>query len=155
MVTYAPAAMRAYSDWQVSYSTHDDVIKWKHFPRYWPFVRGIHRTPVNSPHKGQWLGDLRGFFYLRLNKRLNKQCWGWWFEMHRLWRHCNENIAFFNHFATLQWQMQIKRSKLRHLLVWRRQEHRQPRYWRSLIGICRSLWTISSCLPCDIMSMAP
>ena len=22
--------------------THDDVIKWKHFPRYWPFVRGIH-----------------------------------------------------------------------------------------------------------------
>ena len=26
----------------------------KHFPRYWPFVRGIHRSPVNSPHKGQW-----------------------------------------------------------------------------------------------------
>ena len=23
---------------------HDDVIKWKHFPRYWPFVRGIYRT---------------------------------------------------------------------------------------------------------------
>ena len=22
---------------------HDDVIKWKQFPRYWPFVRGIHR----------------------------------------------------------------------------------------------------------------
>ena len=33
---------------------HDDVIKWKHFARYWPFVRGIHRSPVNSPHKGQW-----------------------------------------------------------------------------------------------------
>ena len=33
---------------------HDDVIKWKHFPHYWPFVRGIHRSPVNSPHKGQW-----------------------------------------------------------------------------------------------------
>ena len=32
---------------------HDDVIKWKHFPRYWSFVRGIHRSPVNSPHKGQ------------------------------------------------------------------------------------------------------
>ena len=36
----------------LSYS-HDDVIKWKHFPRYWPFVRGIHRLPVNYPHKGQ------------------------------------------------------------------------------------------------------
>ena len=39
-------------------NVHDDVIKWKHFPRYWPFVRGIHRSPVNSPHKGQWRGAL-------------------------------------------------------------------------------------------------
>ena len=38
--------------------THDDVIKWKHFPRCWPFVRGIHPSPVNSPHKGQWRGAL-------------------------------------------------------------------------------------------------
>ena len=37
---------------------HDDVIKWKHVPRYWPFVRGMHRSPVNSPHKGQWRGAL-------------------------------------------------------------------------------------------------
>ena len=35
---------------------HDNVIKWKHFPCYWPFVRGIHRSPVNSSHKGQWRG---------------------------------------------------------------------------------------------------
>ena len=39
--------------------THDDVIKWKHFPRYWPFVREIHRSPVNCPHKGQWRGALQ------------------------------------------------------------------------------------------------
>ena len=32
--------------------------KWKHFPRYWPFVRGIHRFPMNSPHKDQWRGTL-------------------------------------------------------------------------------------------------
>ena len=38
--------------------THDDVIKWKHFPRYWSFVRGIHRSPVNSSHKGQRRGAL-------------------------------------------------------------------------------------------------
>ena len=35
---------------------------WRHqmetFPRYWPFVRGIHRSPVNSSHKGQWRGAL-------------------------------------------------------------------------------------------------
>ena len=29
--------------------------KWS---RYWPFVRGIHQSPVNSPHKGQWRGTL-------------------------------------------------------------------------------------------------
>ena len=37
---------------------HDEVIKWKHFPLYWPIVRGIHRSPVNSPHKVQWRGAL-------------------------------------------------------------------------------------------------
>ena len=35
-----------------------DVIKWKHFPRYWPFVWGIYLSPVNYPHKGQWRGAL-------------------------------------------------------------------------------------------------
>ena len=32
------------------------------------------------------------FFDLRLNKRLSKQPWGWWFETPSwsLWRHCNE-----------------------------------------------------------------
>ena len=37
---------------------HYDVIKWKHFPRYWTFVRGTHRSPVNSAEKGQWRGAL-------------------------------------------------------------------------------------------------
>ena len=42
-------------------SSHDDIMKWKHFPRYWPFVRGIHRSPVNSLHKGQWRAALMCF----------------------------------------------------------------------------------------------
>ena len=44
----------AYRKW----GHHDDVMKWKHFPRCWPFVRGIHRSPVNFPHKGKWRGAL-------------------------------------------------------------------------------------------------
>ena len=57
------------SDWFVEYSSgirrdwdnkcteavaelQDDVMTWKRFRRYWPFVRGIHRSPVDSPHKG-------------------------------------------------------------------------------------------------------
>ena len=42
----------------IKHPSHDDVIKWKHFPRNLPFVRGIHRSPVNSLHKGQWRGVL-------------------------------------------------------------------------------------------------
>ena len=37
---------------------HDGVIKLKHFPHYWSFVGGIHRSAVNSTHKGQWRGAL-------------------------------------------------------------------------------------------------
>ena len=70
--------------------SHDDVIKWKHFPRYWPFVRGIHRSPVNSPQRPV-TRRFDVFFDLRLNKRLNKQSWGWWFETpsRPLWRQCD------------------------------------------------------------------
>ena len=39
-----------------------DVLNWKHFLRYWPFVRGIDRSPVNSQHKGQWHGALIFYF---------------------------------------------------------------------------------------------
>ena len=39
--------------------SHDDVIKWKHFPLYWSFGKWkIHRSPVDSPHKDQWCGAL-------------------------------------------------------------------------------------------------
>ena len=65
----------------------------KHFPRYWSFVRGIHRSSVNSSHKGQWREALIFSLSCALNKRLSKQSWGWWFETpsRSLWRHCNEN----------------------------------------------------------------
>ena len=42
----------------IVWQNHDDVIKWKHLPRYWPFVWEIHRSPLNFPHKGQWRGAL-------------------------------------------------------------------------------------------------
>ena len=51
---------------------HDDVIKWKHFPRYWPFVGGIYRSPMNSPHKGQRRGALMfSLICTRINGRAN------------------------------------------------------------------------------------
>ena len=56
-----------------------------------PFVRGIHRSPVSSPHKSQWRGALVFSLISALTKRLSKQSWGWWFETpsRSIWRHCN------------------------------------------------------------------
>ena len=45
-------------EFSLNHTHHDGGIKWKHFPRYWPSVWGIHRSPVNSAHKGQWRGAL-------------------------------------------------------------------------------------------------
>ena len=55
----------------------------------------------NSPITGEFPAQrpvTRGFdvlFDLRLNRRLSKQSWGWWFETlsRPLWRHYNEFIA--------------------------------------------------------------
>ena len=44
--------------WSSFVGMNADDIKWEHFPRYKPFVRGIHRSPVDSPYKGQWRGAL-------------------------------------------------------------------------------------------------
>ena len=71
---------------------HDDVIKWKHFPRYWPFVWGFtgHQW---IPHTKPSDMELWCFFFdLHLNKRLSKHSWGWWFETPScsLWRHCDD-----------------------------------------------------------------
>ena len=68
-------------------SSHDDVIKWKHFPRYWPFVRGIHRTKASDV-------EFWCFLWSALNKRLSKQPWAWWFKTPSwsLWRHRNANF---------------------------------------------------------------
>ena len=70
-------------------SPHDYVIKWKHFPHYWPFVQGIHWSPGDSPHKGQWCAALI--------KRLSKQSWGWWFEMLSCPLWCHHNGHWGNH----------------------------------------------------------
>ena len=64
-------------------TSYDEIIQWKRFPRYWPFVRGIPQRPVTQ--------SFDVFFDLRLNKRLSKPSRRWWFSTpsRTLWRHCN------------------------------------------------------------------
>ena len=78
---------------------HDDVIKWKHFPRYWPFVRGIHRSPVNSPHKGQWRGALMfTLICARINGWVNNCEAG---DLRRYHAHYDVTIMHINGLTTL------------------------------------------------------
>ena len=75
---------------------HDDVIKWNHFSRYWPFVNSLPGVT------GRWIPSQRPvtrsfdiFFDLRLNKRLSKQSWRRWIETpsRSFWRHSNWKIC--------------------------------------------------------------
>ena len=52
---------------------HDDVIRWKYAPRCWPFVRGIHRSSVNSPHKGQWRALIFSLICVWINDWVNNR----------------------------------------------------------------------------------
>ena len=61
-------------------------------------MRGIHRSRW-IPHTKASDADIWCFFDLRLNKRLNKQSWGWWFETlsRPFWRHRNEDFVYSPH----------------------------------------------------------
>ena len=87
---YWTVDLKSYSTLYDLLYSHDDIIKWKHFLHYWPFVWGIHRSPVNSPPKGQCRGALI-FSLTCFNKRLYRQSRHRWFEvpLRSLWRHCN------------------------------------------------------------------
>ena len=60
---------------------YDDVVRWKHLPRY--FVRGIHRPQMTSPHKVQWRWALMfSLICIRISSWVNSR------EAGDLRRHC-------------------------------------------------------------------
>ena len=69
----------------------------------------------NSPVTGEFTAQrpvtrsFNVFFDLRLNTRLSKQWWGWWFETlsRPLWRHCNDS---FKSHATLWYKPRVLRT---------------------------------------------
>ena len=100
----------------------DDVIKWKHFPRFLPMVKGIHRSPVECPPQRPMTRSFDVFFDLCLNKRLSKQSKRWWFETppRSVWRHCNCKWSHgcINN-TTWDWlPNETKHKSCANLLVW-------------------------------------
>ena len=90
--------------WNLLYS-NDGLLHWRIDP-WWRHQMETFSAPRaicagNSPVPGEFPAQrpvtrsFDVFFDLRLNKRLSKQSWGWWFETlsRPLWRHCNAICA--------------------------------------------------------------
>ena len=85
-------------DWKISSAKcfdHDDVIKWNHFRVTGPLCGDL-TGPGEFPAQRPVTRSFDVFFDLRLNKRMSKQSWGWWFETlpWSLWRQCNVLICW-------------------------------------------------------------
>ena len=90
---------------------HNDVIKWKYFPRYWPFVHGIHRSPVNSPNKDHWCGALMLSLICTWTNSwantgdagdLRRHCQGWgeyWTYEYEYWEISTQVVLEYNVFS--------------------------------------------------------
>ena len=113
-ITYSHEWHMGYNFWVVC--THDDITKWKHFPRNWPFVRGIHRSPVNSPHKGQWRGALKfPLICVLTNDWVNNREAG---DLRRQRNHCDVSVMKKDcNISRVHWRWCLF-SPLEYLLNW-------------------------------------
>ena len=114
---------------RVSSVRHDDVIKWKHFRRHWPVVRGIHRRPVKSPHRGQWRGALMfSLIWAWINGWVNSREAG---DLRRYCAHydvtvmifvhrnlCIENYRLVNRLSKPLWFVKQKQIAALHFRYW-------------------------------------
>ena len=73
-------------------SCHDDVIKWKHFPCYWLFVRRIHWSPMNSPQRPLTRSFDVYLFWAWINGWVNNREAG---DLRRHSAHCDVTVMWF------------------------------------------------------------
>ena len=81
-------------------SARAGTVMWRHQMETFSVLLAI--CAKNSPVTGEFPAQrpvtrsFGVFFDLRLNKRLSKQSWGWWFETlsRPLWRHCNGKLRY-------------------------------------------------------------
>ena len=85
---------------QNSHHFADSISWWCHqmetFSGLLAICAGNYSLPGEFPAQRPVTWSFDVFFDLRLNKRLSKQSWGWWFEMlpHPLWHHSNVLMRF-------------------------------------------------------------
>ena len=124
----------------------------------------------NSPVTGEFPAQrpetwsFGAFFDLRLNKRLSKQSWGWWFKTpsRPLWRHCNVSLSSCDRLVTwwIAWNVRhiagtsraacslywtwtwfVAQFKLHVILLDQTESINQGRWWTSQFAQCIGIWT--------------
>ena len=81
--------------WRKSNQLKYHLAWWRHqmeiFSTLLAFCAGNSLVTGEFPAQRPVMRSFDVLFDLHLNKRLNKQSWGWWFETpsRSLWRHCN------------------------------------------------------------------
>ena len=71
---------------------------WRHnMAHYWPFVRGIHRSPVDSPKKEPLMRSFDVFFVDSLNNLMI------WEAMVLMWHHCNWTMQNVHNHDKVHW----------------------------------------------------
>ena len=106
---------------------HDDFIKWKHFPRYWPFVLGIHWSTVNSTHKGQWRGTLMfSLIYVWTNGWVNNREAG---DLRRHHAHCGVTVMIIAWSLFRTRLSELNGLKYYHFGYFFKENIKAPRHW--------------------------
>ena len=91
---------------------------WRHqmetFSALLTICAGNSTVPGEFPTQRPVTRSFDVFFDLRLNKRLSKQPWGWWFETlsRPLWRHRNEHLTLYNSWCTTVHELPSKESHI-------------------------------------------
>ena len=77
--------------WMISNMGKTIVAWWRHQMETFSALLALCAVPGEFPAQRPVTLSFDVFFDLRLNKRLSKESWGWWFETQSgsLWRHCN------------------------------------------------------------------
>ena len=112
------------------YNCERGISWWRHqmetFSALPALCAGNSPVPGEFPAQRTVTRSFDVFFDLRLNKRLSKQSWGWWFETQSgwLWRHSNVNHnhvdavtqrdVLFWEFGCAWWRDQIEKKNLRY-----------------------------------------
>ena len=106
----------------------------------------------NSPVTGEFPAQrpvtrsFNVFFDLRLNNRLSKQSWCWWFETlpRSLWRHNNDDIDYRS-LRGIEKEANLSHSLLSSLnLLWDSHVMKQQYTWTKLLSFLYFVWTLTN-----------